>query len=233
MPGFMHEALRDLFLDNPPLAAQLLSERMHVPVPHFTEARTVTADLSQIVPVEFRADGVVLLEHGRPVFAIVLEVQLDERQRRRFVWPAYAGVVFAKYECPVCVLVVAPDARVAAWAREPVELGPGNVFRATVVGPDAVPKVVDPEEAKAFLGVALLSVFTWGHEDGAEAIAQATLAATAGLPPDCRRNGQRCMICWCAGRCRRPCWADWRRRWPSIRTGCARSTSSARRRRGS
>jgi len=184
VPGFLHEALRDLFLENPPLAARILAERLHVPVPHFTEARTVNADLSQVVPVEFRADGVVLLEHGRPVFAIVLEVQLDERQRKRFVWPAYAGVVFAKYECPVCVLVFAPDAQVAAWAREPVELGPGNVFRAVVVGPDAVPKVVDPEEAKAFLGVALLSVLTWGHEEGAEAIAEATRVQ---LAPDPRR----------------------------------------------
>jgi len=98
MPRFLHEALRDPFLDNPPLAAQLLRDRLHVPVPHFTEARTASADLSQLVPVEFRADGVVLLEHGRPVFAIVVQVQLEQKARKRFVWPAYAGIVFAKYE---------------------------------------------------------------------------------------------------------------------------------------
>jgi hypothetical protein len=50
--------------------------------------------------------------------------------------------------CAVSLLVVAPDADVAAWCAEPIETGiPGFVLRPPVLGRAAVPVVTDPAEA--------------------------------------------------------------------------------------
>ncbi|HZF51660.1 MAG TPA: hypothetical protein VE093_23560 [Polyangiaceae bacterium] len=56
------------------------------------------------------ADGVLVL-------AIVLEVQRDKDPDKEYSWLVYVTVVRAKKRCPTVVLVVAPDADVATWAR--------------------------------------------------------------------------------------------------------------------
>jgi hypothetical protein len=40
------------------------------------------ADFSQLVPTEYRADMVVLLSSGSPVFGVVLEVQLTRDEEK-------------------------------------------------------------------------------------------------------------------------------------------------------
>ena len=82
MPSFLHEALVLLFRNRPQLAPELHSEALGVSLPSYTEVRIESGDLSQPVPAAFHADLVVLLLDGKPVLAIVVEVQLgvDERQ---------------------------------------------------------------------------------------------------------------------------------------------------------
>jgi hypothetical protein len=75
MPGLSHEALRALFENRPSLAPELLRSALDVPVPSWTEARLQSADLTDIVPTEYRADLVVLLVEEKPVLAIIVEVQ--------------------------------------------------------------------------------------------------------------------------------------------------------------
>jgi hypothetical protein len=118
------------------LAADLLRELLHVSVPAFTEARLAEASLNELVPTEYRADAVVLLVHGTPVFGIILEAQLGIDPDKPFTWPMYAVSARARYRCPFVVLVVTPDPTTARWAGQPVDLGGDTTWKALVVGPE-------------------------------------------------------------------------------------------------
>jgi hypothetical protein len=94
--------------------------------------------LTEVVPSEFRADLIVLLVDGRPVLAIVVEVQLSRDERKRFTWPVYLAGVRARFECPAVVLVVTSTENVARWAGMPISFGPGTSFQVLVIGPEDV-----------------------------------------------------------------------------------------------
>lgn len=55
MPSMAHEILVDLFKNRPSLAAEILADVLNVSLPDYTEARVVSADLSEIQPAEYRA----------------------------------------------------------------------------------------------------------------------------------------------------------------------------------
>ena len=82
MPSVPHEALVALLRNRPVLAAELLHDALGVLLPAFAEARVEAADLSDLAPAEYRADLVVLLVDGKPVLAIVVEVQLHRDKRK-------------------------------------------------------------------------------------------------------------------------------------------------------
>src|SRR4030081_2470402 len=104
MPSMVHEVLVDLFKNRPSLAPEMLAEALGVSLPDYTEARIVSADLTEIQPAEYRADIVVLLLHGTArVRVVIVEVQLAPNARKRFTWPAYAPVSRAIHECPVAL----------------------------------------------------------------------------------------------------------------------------------
>jgi hypothetical protein len=88
MPSMLHESVVLLFRNRPELAAELLRDALGVRLPPYVGARIESADLSEAVPTEYRADLVVLLVNGEPVLAIVVEVQLRIDERKRFTWPA-------------------------------------------------------------------------------------------------------------------------------------------------
>jgi hypothetical protein len=188
MPSMLHEALLTLFRNRPELAPELLRDVLGIELPAYTEARIDSAELTDIVPAEYRADLVILLVDGRPVLGIVVEVQLGKDPRKRFTWPVYAAGLRARLECDACVLVVTADDAVAAWAAEPVALGGGSVFRPLVVGPRGVPVVSSPELAHGVPELAVLSAMAHGRGDVAIAvqIALTVAGATEGLDPDRR-----------------------------------------------
>jgi len=180
MPSLSHEALLLLFRNRPELAPELLRDALGVELPAYTEVRVESADLTEAVPAEYRADLVVLLVDGKPVFAIAVEVQLARDDRKRFTWPVYATGLRARFECQATVLVVTPGMDVARWAAEPVTLGPGSSFCPLVLGPDAVPVVTDRARAEAEPELAVLSVMAHGRGDVERAV-QIALAAVAGV----------------------------------------------------
>src|SRR5688572_18597054 len=98
MPSQLHEALLLLFRNRPTLAPELLRDAMHLKLPDFTEARIDSADLTDVQPAEYRADLVILLLDGVPVYGIVVEAQLSQDERKRFVWPVYATSLRARLE---------------------------------------------------------------------------------------------------------------------------------------
>ncbi len=165
MPSLQHEALRSLFQNRPELTPILLRDALGVELPAYSSIRTESADLSQIVPAEYRADLVVLLVNNDPALAIVVEVQLRTDGDKRFSWPAYVVGLRARSKCPALVLVVTPNPAVADWAAQPIDIGPGATLTPTVVGPDAVPYITNITRALASPELAVLSVMAHGKED--------------------------------------------------------------------
>jgi hypothetical protein len=181
MPSITHEALVLLFRNRPELAPELLRDALGVTLPAYAEARVEAADLSDVKPAEYHADLVVLLVDGKPVLAIVVEVQLRRDDGKAFTWPVYVAGLRARFKCPACVLVVCPTEAIADWARTPIELGPGAHLAPFVVGPKAVPVVRDIEAAKRDPELAVLSAMAHGKDADGPAIAFAALAASVGL----------------------------------------------------
>jgi hypothetical protein len=186
MPSFRHEGLVELFRNRPVMAAEMLREALGVSIPTFTEVRIEPADLSDIVPRELRADLVVLLVDDKPVLVIVVEAQLQTDPKKRFAWPGYLVGARLRYGCSASVLVVSPDAVVAAWCAETILLGPcGSTVQPLVLGPGAVPVVKDAPLAKERPELAVLSAMAHGRsEEVGLQVALAALTASAGLDPE-------------------------------------------------
>lgn len=187
MPSQLHEMLLLLFRNRPKLAAELLRDALSFPVPEYTEARIESAELSNVQPAEYRADLVVLLMDAVPVLGIVVEVQLATDDDKRFAWPAYAVNLRSRIRCGVVVLVVAADDRIARWSRRSIHLGGGNQFKPLVLGPTAVPIVVDENEAKRDPELSVLSAIAHGKRvkpATALRIALAAMGASVGLDAD-------------------------------------------------
>ena len=159
MPSMAHEVLVDLLKNRPSLGAELLTEALGVELPAYTEARLVSADLTEVAPAEYRADVVVLLVDGDiPVRVIVVEVQLAIDPRKRRSWPAYVSVAHAVRGCLVDLLVIAPDPDVATWCGQPIPLGPpGFVLTPSVLRREAVPIVTEPARLERWLAKAAVA----------------------------------------------------------------------------
>jgi hypothetical protein len=184
MPTLEHNAIVEMFRENPELAPHLLALLFHVDIPPHASVVVVESSLDQLIPVEFRADLVIELRdaNGVLVLAIVLEVQRDKDPDKEYSWPVYVTVVRAKKRCPTVVLVVAPDAEVATWAAQPIDLGLGfGTLRPVVLGPASVPEVTDPVVAEQETELAVLSAVAHGNGPNGLTVVQAALVALARL----------------------------------------------------
>lgn len=187
MPSQLHEVLLQLFRNRPELAPELLRDALHQELPAYTEARIDSADLNEVQPAEYRADLVVLLFDGVPVFGIVVEVQLSPDERKRYVWPAYVAGLRARLKCPVCLLVVTADDVCARWAAKPIVIGGDSYLVPWVLGPSGVPEITDESIARADPELAVLSAMAHGKDvDAAKSlrIALAAQLASANLDED-------------------------------------------------
>ena len=176
MPSLTHEAIVQLLREHPVLAAQLLA-MAGVEVPEYDEIRVESSDLTQSAPTEYRADLVILLVQGKPVLAIVVEVQLSRDRRKRERWPVYVTTVHAAFHCPACLLIVTADPAIERWAAKTIQVGPGMTLVPVVLGPSAIAAIEDPEMAKREPELAVLSAMAHGHDRDAEAAARVALAA--------------------------------------------------------
>jgi hypothetical protein len=140
MPSSEHAILVDLFRARPSLATMLL-ERLGVAMP-----RAATPEIAESTfPVsvsDLHADLVVVLRDDRsePRLVVVIEVQLAVDGEKPLRWLTYQVAAQERHRCDVVVLVVAPDPRVARWARVPLSVGPFGRFAPIVLSPDEVPR---------------------------------------------------------------------------------------------
>ncbi|WP_437877280.1 hypothetical protein [Sorangium sp. So ce513] len=184
MPTLEHNALVEMFREHPELAPRLLATLLHVEVPPHASVAVVESSLDQLIPVEYRADLVLELrdEGDALVLAIVLEVQRDVDPDKKYSWPAYVAVVRARKRCDTIVLVVAPDAGVAAWAAEAIDLGLGRGHVAPLVlGPAVVPEITDPADAEQETELAVLSAMAHGNGPSGLTVVEAALAGLVRL----------------------------------------------------
>jgi hypothetical protein len=184
VPSQLHEVLVRFFRNRPELAPLLLNEALHVKLPPYSEVKIESANFSDIVPAEYRADLVVLLVEGKPVLGIIVEVQLDHDDDKRYTWPVYVAGLRARFKCECCVLVVTPNSTTARWASKPIIIGPGGHWAPLVLGPEGVPVVTDAEKARRFPELAVLSVMAHGHGDVQTAVNIAQVAAAAAVDLD-------------------------------------------------
>ncbi|XXY50165.1 hypothetical protein WME91_03320 [Sorangium sp. So ce269] len=184
MPTLEHNALVEMFREHPELAPRLLATLFHVEVPPHALVAVVESSLDQLIPVELRADLVLELRDasGTLVLAIVIEVQRDVDPDKNFSWPTYVAAVRAKKRCRTVVLVVAPDAGVATWAAEKIDLGLGlGHFEPLVLGPSVVPEITDPAVAETETELAVLSAVAHSNGPNGLTVVQAALVALGRL----------------------------------------------------
>ena len=186
MPSFPHEGYVDLFRQRPSLAPELLVRALGLQLPDYTEVETTEADFSQLAPTEFHADLVILLKDGKPVYGIVVEVQLSRKPRKKFTWPVYATVLRARHEVPVTVLVFCPTNALAKWAAEYVDVGAGQQWAPSVVGPAGVPVVATPDEARQAPQLAVLSAAAHGDQPHGRLMLEAAMSGLAGVDEEHR-----------------------------------------------
>lgn len=211
MPSVVHQILVELFQRRPTLAPELLRDALGQHLPDFDYVELADADLSQIVPAEYRADQVLILRSrdecdrgtdrtpgvgkavtgkpvaGKPVLGIVLEVQLARDEDKRFSWPCYQVTERARLRCPCCLLVVTPFESVARWAAKPIDTGqPGATFTPLVLGPRAVPVITEADEAQQRPELALLSVLAHGKSARGYDVGLAAYQGAVGLDRETR-----------------------------------------------
>jgi hypothetical protein len=104
MASMKHEGLLTLFRNRPTLAAELLQDALGLELPAWSEARVESAEFTQVVPTEYRADLVVLLLDGKPILAIVVEVQLSRDEDKRKSWPLYLTSLRSRVGCPAVLM---------------------------------------------------------------------------------------------------------------------------------
>lgn len=163
-----HEVVVEMFRNRARLAPEF-GEALGVELPSWSQARADASDLNELVPTEYRADLVVLLERGEGeererVYALVVEAQLSTDARKRMVWPQYLTSLRARLECPVMLLVVTPDEAVERWCEEAIETGhPRWVLYPLVLGPSRIPVVDSLEVARENPELLVLSALVHGR----------------------------------------------------------------------
>lgn len=170
-----HAVIVELFRETPELALQLL--RRVSGAPSGDESCRVVDPVLR--PGMLLPDLVIELRDPRrptrPSMIIVVEVQRRIDPEKLWSWPGYVWLLRLKYRCPVQLLVIAPDAAVAAWAAQPILCGPECVTRAQVVGPGQIPGITEVEHAVAEPKLAPLAGRVHGGPHETNAIVQVAL----------------------------------------------------------
>jgi hypothetical protein len=146
---------------------------LHIP-------RRITAEVSEstfpVSMADTHADVVIVLRgaDAAPRLVVVVEVQLavDRDKPRR--WLTYHVAAEQRHACMAVVFVVAPDARVARWARKPRAVGPRGNFAPLVLGPDEIPRIADLTEIERSAELAVLSLLAHRRDADRDALRAAT-----------------------------------------------------------
>ncbi|MEU5419495.1 hypothetical protein ACFY1P_28450 [Streptomyces sp. NPDC001407] len=186
-----HEASHRIFQERPELLAPVF-RLLGVPLPAKATVEVLTADVTEIRPLERRVDSVLRIEPADggdgPGFLLAIEAQGRQDQAKAASWAYYLSYLKAKYGCPALLLVVCQDKATADWASGPLRLGvdawTSLSVHPLVLGPGNVPVIIDAEEAAQDLTMATFSAMTHGSSRDATAILDALALALATAAPE-------------------------------------------------
>ncbi|MET8143137.1 hypothetical protein ABZU32_22780 [Sphaerisporangium sp. NPDC005288] len=117
--------------------------------------------------------------------AVIVEVQCGRDYAKPWSWPAYLATLRARLRCPVVLLVISPERKIARWCAQPIALGhPGLVFTPLVLGPDEIPTIIDSLQARANPELAVLSAMIHGDGPAGEKIFTAMLEGLEHMESD-------------------------------------------------
>ncbi|WP_084761091.1 hypothetical protein [Nocardia mangyaensis] len=154
---------------------------LDLPFPDPLEVEHLSVDLTEIEPIERRADTVLRIVTAESSFLLVVEAQNKKDDSRPCAWAYYLAFLHAKYAMPVVLVVVCRNRTTATWAEGPLSIGhatwPCVTLRPLVLGPHNVPAVTDVEAAVTDLPLAALSAITHATRPEIGAILEALSAA--------------------------------------------------------
>ena len=178
-----HEALHRIFQDHPPLIVTSLNDLLGIDFPQPKEVSVLNVDLTEMRPIERRADTAMLMETAIGKHLVVIESQSVRDETQKQSWPYYVAYLHNKHECPVILLVTTSDLGTARWARKPIKVGlrqaPSQITQPLVLGPDNVPPIKTVDEAHADVALAVLSAVTHRHSPDVNVILEALDMALA------------------------------------------------------
>jgi hypothetical protein len=184
-----HEASHRIFQERPELLTPVF-DLLGVRIPERAVIEVLTADVTEIRPLERRVDSVLRITapDDEATFLLAIEAQSRRDAGKAVSWAYYLSYLKAKYGCPALLLVVCQDKSTADWAAGPFRLGTDDccslAVHPLVVGPGNVPVIADSDEAKADLTLAAFSAITHGRSSGVPAILEALATALVGTAPE-------------------------------------------------
>jgi hypothetical protein len=166
-----------MFRHQPALAPLLLADALKVDVPAHEAVRLESAEFTDLIPTQYRADAVIVLSNDNgPVLAVVVEAQLNRDPDKCWRWPAYVIGLRSRLRCPALLLVVCVDREVADWSAKPIEIGhPGWDLVPLVLGPDLIPVLTPTQDEIPVAELAVLSAITHAGHPDCERILEAML----------------------------------------------------------
>jgi hypothetical protein len=182
----LHEALLRLVRDDPAATLGLLPPDAGLDLG--APVRLLPAELTEPVPLELRADLVLIVGEGSDrALGLVVEAQLQVDPDKQWTWPAYLALLRVRHKVPFGLVVLTPSVAVAAWAGRTITLGPGGALRPLVLGPDEVP--APHRSTGEHSSPTLLTLGALLHKASPARLAAAlsALQQSAALSPDQRR----------------------------------------------
>lgn len=186
MPSFPHEILVDFARKRSESVRKLLQHCGDSGLRKQLEGTTGTVestDLSQVAPIEYFADSVIVFrdERDKAVLVAVVEVQETTNADKKWTWPVYSTVARATFECPSVLVVIAMEPSIAKWASALLDKICADLyFHYVVVSSANVPRIIDIAQAKETPELAVLSAIAHPTLE----VARAALAGIEGLPED-------------------------------------------------
>ncbi|GAA2122904.1 hypothetical protein [Glycomyces algeriensis] len=161
-----HEVPIRLFQVRPELAAELLVKSLGAAFPAYASALPESEALTNNDPLELNCDNAAVFrdEAGVPVFAVIIEIQRGQDNRKRYSWPMYTTILRARLKCPVRLLAICTDAATADWARRAIEIGPpGFTLLPDVINPEDLMEI-DEDRAKEAVEILILKAACRGPQ---------------------------------------------------------------------
>jgi hypothetical protein len=180
MPSVRHDAINRFFRERPAFAVEVLRDLLDVRLPVGVSAALEEKTFNTRPSLDFHPDAVITVGPPQdPVHGIVMEIQQRKLSSKRRQLPRYAAALWLMLDCPVTVMLVCPDEKVATYYAEPINTNLHDYsFHPAVLGPGTIPAITDPQQAAAHPDLAALAVMAHGER---REVAEAFVAGTRQL----------------------------------------------------